>query len=244
MRARLWSPADEELKQRLKRLEEMLNVDPDDQGDLRSFCSEERALTCFADFARKLQRAARALEGCPVPWLVTEADRERVRRLHYVYGDVGDEELREIVHRSTLAEAYGRSLKVLDEHPRWWDVLGNILGVTEEFERFVQAHQEQEQGHGAWEPVLDGGDLRLPSKDFLAAVRKLDWLEQAEEVLRGVIVSNRSSLDYVGRGLRWEARRCLWSKCNRLFIAELGKRGHPKEYCRPSHSVRVSEEGV
>ena len=66
------------------------------------------------------------------------------------------------------------------------------------------------------------------------------WIWECHSALELLLKANIAAIKANGEGRRFEARRCLW--CDRLFVVELGKRGRPREYCRPSHRVRATEE--
>jgi hypothetical protein len=94
--------------------------------------------------------------------------------------------------------------------------------------------------------VLDESPLWAEVRDRYG-VQAYRWLASAEDTLRGMLRSNADLLTARLMGKPWEprwyeARECLW--CHRLLIAELGGKGRPREYCRPSHRVRAREAGV
>jgi hypothetical protein len=104
--------------------------------------------------------------------------------------------------------------------------LGDLL-MGDALRAAYPAAQQVLRGHPLWVNVPHCNDIRLY------------WLADVEETLAAMLSANEAVLRGEREAPWYEGRRCLW--CDRALIAEVGGRGRPREYCRPSCKVQKSK---
>jgi len=213
----------------LKRLDELLNIDPADEDALIKLYPVEDDLQAFRHWLGGFRLAAAVLVGSvdadrPPPMITEqEADQWGLGAALQTLKD-SDARLAELA-----PDTYAPNGLVAELQGELRAVIGR--------EQIYRASREAPPGYMHMVALTWLDQVEEWAESHVTGEHR--WIADCHSGLVAMLKQNIAVIEGNTRIPHFEARRCLW--CDGLFVAEAGGKGRPREYCRPSHRVRASE---